>query len=101
MKNPLSYNNISLLKGCNFFFILVVVISTLIKYHTLQSVIECSVVMTASVFIIAGVLIVEALLICFSAKQLCKLLYFAEIILLILSQAALVFILTGAIEKMN
>ena len=101
MKKMFSYENISLLKGCNFLFCLVVTTFTLFRYQALQNVIECFTIITASVFVISGVLIVEALLICFSAKQLCKLLYFAEIILLILSQASLVFILTGAIEKMN
>lgn len=101
MEIPFSYHNISLQKGCNFLFILIVTISTLFQYHTLQSVTECSAIMTASVYIIAGVLIVEALLICFSAKQLCKLLYFVEIILLILSQAFLVFIMNGVIKEMG
>ena len=38
MENPFSCHNISLLKGCNFLFSLVVAISTLFQYHALQNV---------------------------------------------------------------
>mgnify|MGYP000068446759 CR=1 FL=1 len=101
MENPFSCHNISLLKGCNFLFSLVVAISTLFQYHALQNVTECSAIVTASVFIISGILLVEALLICFSAKQLCKLLYLAEIISLIASQTILVFIVNGIMKGMG
>ena len=101
MENPFSCHNISLLKGCNFLFSLVVAISTLFQYHALQNVTECSTIITVSVFVISGVLIVEPLLICFSSKQLCKFLYFAEFLSLILSQVILVFIMDGIINEMS
>ena len=101
MKKMFSYENMSLLKGCNFLFCLVVTTFTLFRYQALQNVIECFTIITASVFVISGVLIVEPLLICFSSKQLCKFLYFAEFLSLILSQVILVFIMDGIINEMS